>query len=75
MRRPLRITFNDRDYNFEIVNTEPITRSTLEIPIRIDDHKVTLLKTEGWRPRELSEEVDSGLLEAIGKAIALRYRL
>ena len=33
MGMPLRITFRDRDYSFQVVNEEPITRDTTEIPI------------------------------------------
>ena len=76
MGQPLRITFNDTDYSFELANTEPITRSTLEIPISINNQTVTLVKEErGWQPKETQDLLDSSLLQAIGKAIALRYRL
>jgi len=76
MGKPLRITFKDKDYNFTILNTEPITKSTSELPISINDQNFTLIKAaKGWTPKETGESIDTSLLEEIGKAIGLRYRL
>lgn len=76
MGLPLRITFNDKDYNFQIVKTEPITRSTKEISILIESETINLVKENTkWTIKEHSDLLDINLLEAIGKAIGLRYRV
>lgn len=76
MGLPLRITFNDKDYNFQIVKTEPITRSTKEISILIESETINLVKEDAkWTIKEPSDLLDINLLEAIGKAIGLRYRV
>ena len=75
MGQPLRITFNNTDHTFQIVNTNPISGSTDEFQITINGRTVTLVKSEGWIQKETEGSVDNALLQAIGKAIALRYRI
>ena len=73
---PLRITFNDKDYNFQVVNTEPITKSTVEIPIILNGETVSLVKgSKGWNLKAETENIDLYLIQAIGRAIELRFRL
>lgn len=76
MRLPLRITFKNKDYTFRIVNIEPITSHTKEISVLIDNQTIYLLKEDKkWTIKEPLETWDINLLEAIGKAIGLRYRV
>lgn len=75
MGQPLRITFNNTDHTFQIVNTNPISGFTDEFQISIDGKTVTLVKSEGWSQKETEGSIDNGLVQAIGKAIALRYRI
>lgn len=76
MARALRITFNETDYNFIIQNTEPITRSTSEIPIDLGDQKITLIKSGNyWTSKDMDMSINQSVVEAIGRAISLRYRL
>ena len=76
MGMPLRITFNDKDYNFQVVNTEPITKTTVEIPIILNGETVNLVKgVKGWNLKAETENIDLYLIQAIGRAIELRFRL
>lgn len=76
MARALRITHNETDYNITILNTEPITKNTIEIPISFASETITLIKTDNkWQLKEAVDLIDSYLIDAIGKAIGLRYRL
>ena len=73
---PLRITFNNVDYNFKVVNTEPITKTTAKIPIIINGENIDLVKeNQGWFGRSESSNISPALVQAIGKAIELRFRL
>ena len=72
----LRITFKENDYNFQVVNSSPITKTTVEIPILLQGQSLVLLKgSKGWALSEPNDSVDPDLIAAIGRAIELRYRL
>ena len=75
MGQPLRITYNNSDHIFQIVTSTPITKSTEEIQILLEGKTITLIKTNEWLQKETDETVDTKLVQAIGKAIALRYRI
>ena len=76
MGMPLRITVDAKDYSFQIVNKEPITRDTVQIPISIDNRTILLVREMGgWKAQESDTSVDIAIIQAIGKTIALRYRL
>jgi len=76
MGMPLRITFNDIDYNFKVANTEPITKATVKIPITINGENIELVKGgSGWASSVESPTVTQALAQAIGRAIELRFRL
>jgi len=75
MGKALRITFKDKDYTFQILNTTPITKSTAEFPIFIAEKPVVITKEpKGWRLKEEADFLDAELVQAIGRSIALRYR-
>lgn len=76
MGMPLRITFNDNDYTFQVVNTEPITKKTVEIPIILNGETLVLIKgLNGWSSKLDNKDLDIYLIQAIGRAIELRFRL
>ena len=76
MGQLLRITYETKDYNYQVVNEKPIGKETEEIRILLEGQSVVLRKTDGrWVPDQMAGEVDEGLLKAIGKAISLRYRI
>ena len=76
MGMPLRITFKDKDYNFQVANTEPITKATARIPIILQGQNLNLVKgTKSWALENHEENIDAALIQAIGRAIELRFRL
>lgn len=76
MGQLLRITYETKDYNYQVVNEKPIGKETEEIRILLEGQSVVLRKTDGrWVPDQTPSEVDEGLLKAIGKAVSLRYRI
>lgn len=76
MGQLLRITYETKDYNYQVVNEKPIGKETEEIRILLEGQSVVLRKTDGrWVPDQTAGEVNEDLLKAIGKAISLRYRI
>lgn len=76
MGMPLRITFRDTDYRFQVVNKEPITKITVEIPIILNGETLILVKgSKGWTMKEEVSGIDAQLIQEIGRAIELRFRL
>jgi hypothetical protein len=75
MGQVLRITHNDIDYSFKILNEEPLSRETVEIAVLVNETTLTLVRDEhSWVPKE-ENEVAQEQVRAIGKAISLRYRI
>lgn len=76
MGQLLRITFNNIDYTFQILNTRPVSRETEEIQILLNGTPHTLIYSQhAWVPKNEGGDIDKHLAVAIGKAIALRYRI
>jgi hypothetical protein len=75
MGQPLRITYNNSDHTFQIVNSDPISKSTTELEILLEGKTIKLIKNDGWIQKENDESLDESLIQAIGKAISLRYRI
>lgn len=76
MGMPLRITFRDTDYSFQVINKEPVTKSTVEIPIILNGETLNLVKgSKGWNMKEEVSGIDAELIQAIGRAIELRFRI
>ena len=76
MGQVLRITFDQIDYSFQILNSKPISKSDQEIQILLNGVTTTLVKdASGWHPKTADDFAKAGLATAIGKAIALRYRI
>jgi len=75
MAKALRITFKGTDYSFTILSEQPISKGISKVPILLGDKTITLVYSNGkWLSAEQDSEIDDYLLDAIGKAIGLRYR-
>ena len=76
MSLPLRITFEDQDYTYTLI-TKKIDRETSEIKINLNQEEFTIVRnTNGeWDVIERTISDEPGLLQAIAKNLALRYRL
>ena len=76
MGQVLRITYNNSDYSFQLLNQRPVSKETEEIQILLNGTTQTLVCRNGrWLPGEQADMPDRGLVDAIGKAIALRFRI
>jgi hypothetical protein len=76
MSLPLRITFEQKDYTYTVL-TRGIDKNTQTIRIQLSGEEFTLMRNpqNEWYALEDSIGDQPGLLGAIGKNIALRYRL
>nr|WP_184549787.1 hypothetical protein [Mucilaginibacter sp. FT3.2]MBB6234211.1 hypothetical protein [Mucilaginibacter sp. FT3.2] len=76
MSLPLRITFEEKDYTYMVL-TKGITKETNQIRISLAGEDFTLLRTpqNEWYAEELAVGDHPGLLMAIARNVALRYRL
>ncbi len=77
MGLPLRITFNNKDYVYEIINGKGITKNTNELQVLLDSQEVELFKDgrNVWVQKESENVIDPELAQALGRAISLRLRM
>ena len=77
MGLPLRITFNDTDYIYQIINSKLINQNTTELELLINEEKVLLIKDEKrtWVQKDGTRSIDPELAEALGRSISLRLRM
>ena len=76
MSLPLRITFEGEDYTYTIL-TKQIDRETSEIRINLNGEELTISRNSSgeWDAMERTITDPQGLLKAIARNVALRYRL
>jgi hypothetical protein len=72
----MRITFENTDYTYSVL-TKNINKDTVAFKIILQGKELTLLRAPNkeWECPDLTEHDNLNLLKAIGKSIALRYRL
>lgn len=77
MGLPLRITFNDTDYIYQIINSKLINQNTTELELLINEEKVLLIKDDKrtWVQKDGTRSIDPELAEALGRSISLRLRM
>jgi hypothetical protein len=76
MGQVLRITFQNVDHTFQILNSNPVSQETKELHILLDGVTHTLVCVDkNWVPQEGGEQIAAGLITAIAKTIASRYRI
>ncbi len=73
----LRITFNDKDYVYEIVNSKLINQYTNEFDVVLNGEKIALVRDEKmvWKQKDGTTAVDPELVQALGRSVALRLRM
>lgn len=76
MSLPLRITFEDSDYTFTVL-TKSINKQTKAIRIKLGDQEYELsANARGeWDAADVTIQDHPGLLRAIARNVASRYRL
>ncbi len=77
MGLPLRITFKDNDYVYQIVDSKSINQNTTEIELLLNGEKVELIRDIKlvWKQKEGHQELDSELVQALGRSVSLRLRM
>jgi hypothetical protein len=77
MGLPLRITFNDKDYVYQINNSRLINQNTTELELLLDGEKLHLIKgsNQVWVQKDGTEQLDPNLVQALGRSVSLRLRM
>ena len=77
MGLPLRITFNGKDYTYQILNSKLINQHTTELELLLDDEKVALIRNDKkvWVQKDGDDVIDPELAQALGRSVSLRMRM
>jgi hypothetical protein len=77
MGLPLRITFKDNDYVYQIIDSKSINQNTTEIELLLNGEKVELIRDMKlvWKLKDGTHELDSELVQALGRSVSLRLRM
>lgn len=77
MGLPLRITFKDNDYVYQIVDSKNINQNTTEIELLVNGEKLELVRDIKlvWKQKAGGQEFDSELIQALGRSVSLRLRM
>jgi hypothetical protein len=77
MGLPLRITFNDTDYIYQIVDSKLIDQHTTELQLLLNGEKVDLIKNDKrvWILKDEENPLDPELVQALGRSVSLRMRM
>lgn len=77
MGLPMRITFDDKDYIYQILNINLINKDTTELEIIFNGEKVELVMDhkKTWIQKDQSNSIDPELVQALGRSVSLRLRM
>jgi hypothetical protein len=77
MGLPLRITYNDQDYVYQIIDSKIINQYTTELQLVVNGEKVALIKNEQrvWVQKDEQKSLDPDLVQALGRSVSLRLRM
>ena len=72
----LRLTFNDKDYNYQIINSKQIDQGATEFSLTLNGETVDLIKSDKniWVQKN-GGSLDPELIQALGRSVSLRLRL
>lgn len=72
----LRLTFNDKDYNYQIINSKQIDQGATEFSLTLNGETVELIKNDKniWVQKN-GGSLDPELIQALGRSVSLRLRL
>ncbi|MES2427919.1 MAG: hypothetical protein V4560_13150 [Bacteroidota bacterium] len=73
----MRITFDDKDYIYQILNINLINKDTTELEIIFNGEKVELVMDhkKTWIQKDQSNSIDPELVQALGRSVSLRLRM
>jgi hypothetical protein len=77
MGLPLRITFKDLDYVYQIIDSKNINSNTTEIELLLNGEKLELIRDTNlvWKQKHGVQEHDPNLIQALGRSVSLRLRM
>jgi len=77
MGLPLRITFKDNDYVYQIIDSKLITQNTTEIELLLNGEKIELIRDVKlvWKQKPGDQSLDTELVQALGRSVSLRLRM
>jgi hypothetical protein len=77
MGLPLRITFKDDDYIYQIIESKQINNTTNEIELLLNGEKIELIRDTKlvWKQKDDNQSLDSELVQALGRSVSLRLRM
>ena len=77
MGLPLRITYNDQDYVYQIIDSKKINQYTTELQLLVNGEKVALIKNDKrvWVQSDEQKSLDPELVQALGRSVSLRLRM
>ncbi|WP_179412416.1 hypothetical protein HDF19_04095 [Mucilaginibacter sp. E4BP6] len=77
MGLPLRITFKDNDYVYQIIDSKQINHNTTEIELLLNGEKIGIVRDIKlvWKQKDGVHELDSELIQALGRSVSLRLRM
>lgn len=77
MGLPLRITFKDDDYIYQIIESKQINNTTNEIELLLNGEKIELIRDTKlvWKQKNDNQSLDSELVQALGRSVSLRLRM
>ena len=72
----LRLTFNDKDYNYQIINSKQIGQGATQFSLTLNGETVDLIKNDKniWTQKN-GDSFDPELIQALGRSVSLRLRL
>ncbi|WP_429383786.1 hypothetical protein [Mucilaginibacter sp. UYCu711] len=73
----MRITFDDKDYIYQILNTNLINKDTTQLELIFNGEKLELVMDERktWVQKDQSKSIDPDLVQALGRSVSLRLRM
>jgi len=77
MALPLRITFKDKDYIYQILDSKHINHKLTEIELLLNGEPIGLLRDTDliWKLKINTLDIDSELVQALGRSVSLRLRM
>jgi hypothetical protein len=77
MGLPLRITFKDEDYIYQITDSNQINQNTTELELVINGTTIKLKKDlkSSWVQNGGDEIINPELIQALGRSVSLRLRM
>jgi hypothetical protein len=76
MGLPFRITFDNKDHVYHVLNTDRVDHKTTQLELMLDGNKLVIEKNDKncWVQKE-GDACAPGLVESLGRSVSLRMRM